>query len=147
MLGVGKVDMEWIWYWRGVVLAEEGQYDKAITEISRAMEKHGHPAYSYSRGIVYLKKGDLKTARSDLINFLDWITESKNPIRSLVYPGILSRDRSKQQEQLNQILHALTGKNFTTHQQWRNWWKAGRKGFQLTQTAQQLSPSGIRNGA
>ena len=147
MLGVGKVDMEWIWYWRGVVLAEEGQYDRAITEISRAMERHGHPAFSYSRGIAYLKKGDLKAAHSDLIDFLDWMAGSNNPLRSLVYPGILSQDSSKQQGQLNKILQALTGKNLTNHQQWRNWWKANRKGFQLTQAAQELDPCGIRNGA
>jgi len=144
MLGVGKVDMEWIWYWRGVVLAEEGQYDRAIAEFSRAKERHAHPAFSYSRGITYLKKGDLNAAHSDLIDFLDWITGSSDPLRSLVYPGLLSQDRSKQQEQLNQILHVLTGKNFTTHQQWRNWWKAGRKGFRLTQMVQQLGPGGLK---
>jgi hypothetical protein len=147
MLGVGDIDMEWIWYWRGVVLAEEGQYDRAITEISRARESHGHPAFSYSRGIAYLKKGDLKAAHSDLIDFLDMITGTNNPLRSLVYPGILSQDKSKQQEQLNQILHALTGKSLTTHQQWCNWWKASRKGFRLTQTAQNLDPGGLRNAA
>lgn len=143
MLGVGKVDMEWIWYWRGVVLAEEGQYDRAIEEITRAIGRHSHPAYSYSRGIVYLKKGDVQTARSDFIDFLDWIAKSDNPQRSLVYPGLLSSDSSIQQEQLNQISQALTGRNFTTHEQWRNWWKANRSSFQLTQSAQKLGPGGL----
>ncbi len=143
MLGVGKVDMEWIWYWRAVVLAEEGQYDRAIAEITRAIGRHGHPAYSYSRGIASLKKGNIEAARSDFVDFLDWIAKSDNPRRSLVYPGLLSSDGSRQQEQLNQILQALTGRNFTTHQQWRNWWKANRESFQPAQSAQQLGPGGL----
>jgi len=130
MLGVGKVDMEWIWYWRGVVLAEEGQYDQAVAEISRAKEKHGHPAFSYSRGVAYLHKGDMKAARSDLTDFIDWVTGSDNPVRSLVYPGLLSQDPNKQQDQLNNILQAVTGQNLKTNQQWRNWWKVNREGFQ-----------------
>ena len=144
MLGVGKVDMEWIWYWRGIVLAEEGQYDRAIAEISRAKERHSHPAFSYSRGIAYLENGDIEAARSDLSDFLDWVTGSNDPLRSLVYPGLLSPDRSKQQDQLNHILQALTGQNLTTQEQWRNWWKTNRKGFQLTQKTQQLGPGGLR---
>ena len=147
MLGVGKIDMEWIWYWRGVVLAEQGQYGKAIAEISRAKARHGHPAFSYSRGIVYLENGDIEAARSDLSDFLDWVAGSNDPLRSLVYPGLLSPDRSKQQDQLNHILHALTGQNLTTQEQWRNWLKANRKGFQLIQKTQQLGPGGIRNKA
>jgi hypothetical protein len=147
MLGVGKVDMEWIWYWRGVVLAEEGQYDRAIAEITRAEERHGHPAFSYSRGIVYLRKGDIEAAHSDLIDFIDRITSSENSIRSLVYPGLISSDRSKQQDQLNGILRALTGQNLTTQEQWSNWWKANRKNFQLPQKAQQLGPGGLRTKA
>jgi len=144
MLGVGKVDMEWIWYWRGVVLAEEGQYDRAIAEISRAKERHGHPAFSYSRGIAYLEKGDIEAARSDLIDFLEWVTKSNDPRRSLIYPGLLSPDRSKQWDQLNHILQALTGQNLTTHEQWRSWWKANREGFQPTQGAKQIGPGGLR---
>ena len=143
MLGVGKVDMEWIWYWRAVVLAEEGQYDRAIEEITRAIGRHSHPAFSYSRGIAYLKKGNTKAARSDFIDFLDWVAKSKDPRRSLVYPGLLSSDSSKQQEQLNHILQALTGQNLTIHAQWCNWWKTNRKNFQPSQTAQQLGPGGI----
>ena len=142
MLGVGEVDMEWIWYWRGVVLAEEGQYDKAIEEISRAKETHGHPAFLYSRGIAYLKKGDIEAARSDLVDFIDWITGRNNPIRSLVYPGLLSQDRSKQQHQLNHILHALTGQNLTTQEQWCNWWKSNREGFRPAAGAKQLGTGG-----
>ncbi len=147
MLGVGNVDMEWIWYWRGVVLAEEGQYDRAIAEISRAKDRHGHPAFSFSRGIAYLKKGDIESACSDVIDFLDWVTGSNDPLRSLVYPGLLSQDRSKQQDQLNHILHALTGQNLTTQKQWRNWWKANRKGFQPEPGAKQLGPGGLTNRA
>ena len=143
MLGVGKVDMEWIWYWRAVVLAEEGQYDRAIEEITRAIRRHSHPAFSYSRGIAYLKKGNIKAARSDFIDFLDWVAKSSDPRRSLVYPGLLPSDGSKQQEQLNQILQALTGQNLTTHAQWCNWWKANRNNFQPSQTAQQLGPGGV----
>ncbi len=147
MLGVGNVDMEWIWYWRGVVLAEEGQYDRAIAEISRAEDRHGHPAFSYSRGIAYLRKGDIESACSDLIDFIDQVTGSNDPLRSLVYPGLLSPDRGKQQDQLNHILYALTGQNLTTKEQWRNWWKANRKGFQPNPGARQLGPGGLRNRA
>lgn len=143
MLGVGKVDMEWIWYWRAVVLAEEGQYDRAIAEITRAIGRHSHQAFSYSRGIVYLKKGDNEAARSNFVDFLDWIAKSNDPLRRLVYPGLLSADSSKQQEQLDQILQALTGQNLTTQEQWRNWWKANRKSFQSAQSAQQLGPGGL----
>jgi len=130
MLGVGKVDMEWIWYWRGVVFAEEGQYDEAVAEISRAKEKHGHPAFSYSRGIACLAKGDVEAARSDLVDFIDWVTGSDNPARSLVYPGLLPQDSTKQQAQLNHILQEVTGQKLETNQQWRDWWKANRNGFQ-----------------
>ena len=144
MLGVGKVDMEWIWYWRGVVLAEEGQYDRAIAEISRAKERHSHPAFSYSRGMAYLEKGDIEAARSDLIDFIDWVTSSNDPLRSLVYPGLLSQDRGKQQDQLNHILHAITGQDLTTQEQWRNWWKANREGFQPATGVKQIGPGGLR---
>ena len=143
MLGVGNVDMEWIWYWRAVVLAEDGQYDRAIEEITRAIARHSHPAFSYSRGIAYLKKGNAEAARSDFIDFLDWIAKSEDPRRSLVYPGLLPSDSGKQQEQLNRILQALTGRNLTTHAQWCNWWKTNRKDFQPSQMAQQLGPGGI----
>ena len=76
--GVGKVEMEWIWYWRGVVLAEQGQYDKAISEISRAMDRHGHPAFSYSRGIACLKNGEDEAARSDLGDLLISVYSRQN---------------------------------------------------------------------
>jgi hypothetical protein len=145
MLGVGQVDMEWIWYWRGVVLAEEGQYDSAIAEISRAKERHGHPAFSYSRGIVYLRKGDIEAARSDLIDFLDGIANSKDPRRSLVYPGLLSQDSRKQWDELNGILQALTGQQLTSHKQWCDWWKANRNNFQPAQRTKQLGPGGLRD--
>ncbi|UCE47703.1 MAG: hypothetical protein JSW47_19155, partial [Phycisphaerales bacterium] len=141
MLGVGEVEMEWIWYWRGVVLAEQGQYDKAIAEISRAMARHGHSAFNYSRGIAYLKKGDVEAARADLVAFLDWVVGSKDPRRSLVYPGLLSRDGSKQWDQLNYILQTLTGQNLATHDQWRAWWQGGaRETFQPARRARQLGP-------
>jgi len=146
MLGVGKVEMEWIWYWRGVVLAEQGLYDKAIMEISRAMERHGHPAFSYSRGIAYLKTGDTKTARADLVAFLDWVAPSKDPRRSLVYPGILSGSGSEQWDQLNRILQTLTGQNLTTHDQWRAWWEGARENFQPARRARQLGPGGLQGG-
>jgi hypothetical protein len=136
--------MEWVWYWRGVVLAEEGRYDDAIAEISRAMERHAHPAFSYSRGIAHLKSGNVESARADIVEFLDWIARSDDPRRSLVYPGLLSQDNRQQQDQLNRILQSLTGQNLTTHQQWRGWWQGARSDFQPAQRARQLGPGGLQ---
>ncbi|KPK36963.1 MAG: hypothetical protein AMJ65_15575 [Phycisphaerae bacterium SG8_4] len=143
MLGVGEVEAEWIWYWRGVVLTEEGQYDRAIGDISRAMDRHSHPAFSYSRGIAHLKNGDIEAARSDVVAFLDWVAKSNDPRRSLVYPGLLSQDSSKQWDQLNHMLQTLTGQNLRTHEQWRKWWGRAREDFQPALRAQQLGPGGL----
>jgi hypothetical protein len=142
MLGVRSTNSEWIWYWRGVVRGEMGDYDGCIEEISRAMEVHGHPAYSFSRGIARWKKGDLEAARSDLVDFIDWVVANPEGTRSLVYPGLVSPSRGEPWGQLAEILLALTGRESATHEELRAWWQANRSTFQPAGSAERLGPGG-----
>jgi|GEM_PF-986676 len=124
VLAVKETDWEWMRYWRGVVRGEMGEYRKAIADISSAIACHGHPAFHFSRGIVYLKIGEEEKATEDLRVFMEktllpetwWMPrDGSSPhssiLGTLAHAGIISKRVLPQCLQLNEILKALTGQD------------------------------------
>jgi len=146
-LAIGKTDWEWMKYWRGVAYAKLGQYDEAIQDIAAAMSSHGHPGFSYSRGIVYLLRGNAEAARSDLADFIDWVVAKQNrdSLGTVAYAGVISSGGgSSYLDDLNMILKSLTRKDFHTLDEWESWWERNKASFDLAPSASTLPPDGVR---
>jgi tetratricopeptide (TPR) repeat protein len=160
MLSVGETEWEWIHYWRGVVYAELGAYEKAIEDISRAMDSHGHPGFSYSRGVTYLLMGDKDRATADLRSFIDTLLGDPQIIRTTAYAGIIASSEGQREADLHEILRSLTGQDFKLDsnveanefkgewercvKQWQEWWKTNRGSFRLAESARSLAPGGVK---
>lgn len=160
ILAVKESTWEWMNYWQGVVYGEIGENEKAVERISRAIISHtrafgadkAHPAFYFSRGIVYLHMGEQQKANEDLIAFIDRLLEmaSENPdviIGTLAYAELLSGSMQERQNQLNEILKCITGENIPFDAKlngWRKWWQANRAKFQASPSASALSPGGIK---
>ena len=160
ILAVKESTSEWMNYWQGVVYGEIGENEKAVKQISRAIVSHtrafgagkAHPAFYFSRGIVYLHMGEQQKANEDLIAFIDRLLEmaSENTdgtIGTLAYAQLLSGSMQERQNQLNEILKCITGENIPFDAKldgWRKWWQANKSRFQASPGASALSPRGIK---
>jgi len=158
MLAVKESNWEWMNYWSGTVHGEVGNYEKALDLISRAVSAHekavgqAHPAFYFSRGIVYLQMGEKDKANNDLRKFFDrtfnLATASLDrAIGTLAYSGILSGSQEERQNQLQQIFKALSGEDIsfdTKLDGWRRWWESHRDNFKVSPNACILSPGGIK---
>lgn len=160
ILAVKETNREWMNYWKGVVYGEIGENESAVEQISRAINSHtrafgvgkAHPAFYFSRGIVYLHMGEQQKANEDLIAFIDRLLEmaSENPnltFGTLAYAELLSGSMQERQIQLNEILKCITGENIPFDAKfdgWRKWWRANKSRFQASPDASALSPRGIK---
>jgi hypothetical protein len=163
VLAVKESDSGWMNYWKGIVLWDVGPKEESVNLVSKAIgifisalgPGKGHPAFYFSRGLMYLRSSQTQKANEDLRVFLnrilEVISERSDKLEgltgTLAYAGIISGNSQERQDKLRKILEAVTGEDIPLDpnlDQWRKWWESHRSTFEVNPDANALSPAGIR---
>jgi len=163
VLAVKETQSGWINYWKGIVTWEIGKKEESADDISKAIDifvralgpGKAHPAFYFSRGLIYLQTEGPEKANEDLKTFMDRVLELaadlpnrlEGLLGTLAYAGIVSGTVQERQNKLLLILRGLTGKDIPLDQNlegWRKWWNLNRPNFRVNADAKNLSPSGIK---
>jgi len=163
VLSVKETQSGWLNYWKGIVRWEIEKKEESANHISKAIDifvrafgpSKGHPAFYFSRGLIYFHTDQLEKANEDLRTFMDRLLELaaelpnglEELLGTLAYAKVISGDANESQKKLASILRAVTGEDIPLDRNldgWRKWWNLNRLNFRVNADAKNLCPSGIK---
>lgn len=157
-MNIDDCQMDITWYIKGLAFAQIGENRRAIDCFSHAIANNARAPFLYSRGISHLHNGDDKEAVSDLSGFIDkFLQEPDQSMANMNFFRIVSGGRDQWYKQICIIFYHLTGLKTSYDptstepdqwvkvvNQWQDWWAANKKTFKLSETAHDLTPSGVQ---